>query len=385
MSQSSDKPPLIAHIIFSLGVGGLENGLVNLINQMPPTKFRHCIICLKNATDFKNRLMREDVEVYELNKREGHDIGSFFTMYKLLKRLQPDIVHSRNLAAIEYQLPAFLAGIKYRIHGEHGWDVFDPDGNNKKYQKLRALMSLIIHRFVPLSRHLQDYLLQKVGIDKGKTFRICNGVDTNKFFPGDISSISDCPFNFDDAHVYFGTVGRMHGVKDQMNLVKAFVQVLQQTPHLKDSIRLVIIGDGPLHQQAIDYLTENSAENLAWLPGKRDDIADIMRCLDVFVLPSKSEGISNTILEALASGLPVIATKVGGNPELVEDGHCGQLVEKENSQQMADAIESYALNKALRIQQGENACQRVLDEFSIDVMVKNYLRLYQASPTQQIL
>ncbi len=381
MTQSSHSRPLIAHVIFSLGVGGLENGLVNLINHMPQAEFRHCIICLKNATDFKQRIKRDDVEIFELNKNEGHDISSFFKMYKLLKKIRPDIVHTRNLAAIEYQIPVFLAGVKSRIHGEHGWDVFDPDGSNKKYQKLRYLMGFLIHRFVPLSKHLHEYLLTKVGISDSKIVRICNGVDTHKFsFSNQTEVITDAPFEFNDQHVYFGTVGRMHGVKDQMNLVKAFVEAIQLDPALKEKICLVVIGDGPLREVAIEYLKAKDCYDISWLPGKRNDIPQIMRCLDAFVLPSKSEGISNTILEAMSSGLPVIATRVGGNPELVADGESGVLVEKENYHQLAGAIVTYAHNDQLRKEHGMNALQRVKDRFSIDVMVKNYLNLYQSLP-----
>nr|WP_305908402.1 glycosyltransferase [Methylomarinum sp. Ch1-1]MDP4521231.1 glycosyltransferase [Methylomarinum sp. Ch1-1] len=260
MTAKNDARPLIAHIIYSLGVGGLENGVVNLINRMPEDQYRHAIICIKHSTDFSNRLQRADVEIYELNKKEGHDWRSFITMYRLLRRLQPAIVHTRNLATIEYQLPAFLAGVKCRIHGEHGWDVFDPDGANKKYQLLRRLLGLLIQRFIPLSEHLQAYLESKVGIDPNKIFRICNGVDTEKFYPVEHKSpLKDCPFAFKDSYLYIGTVGRMHGVKDQMTLVKAFVELLETQPELTQTVRLVIIGDGPLREQAIRMLTEKNS------------------------------------------------------------------------------------------------------------------------------
>src|SRR5512139_3795664 len=102
--------PLIVHIIYRLGVGGLENGLVNLINKMPQEAYRHAIVSLKDSTDFQQRLMRNDVLFYQINKKEGQDWASFVTLYKLLKQLKPAIVHTRNLATVEYQIPAFLAG-----------------------------------------------------------------------------------------------------------------------------------------------------------------------------------------------------------------------------------------------------------------------------------
>ncbi len=374
---SKQKPPLIAHVIFSLGVGGLENGVVNLINRMPEEKYRHVIICVQNSTDFSKRISKPDVDIFELHKQSGHDWKSFIKMYRLLKQIKPDIIHTRNLATIEYQLPAVLAGIKHRVHGEHGWDVFDPEGNNKKYQLLRRVLGVMIQRFIALSQHLEHYLLKKVGIPAKKITRICNGVDTKKFYPAlQKQALSQCPFPYDQNLVFIGTVGRMHGVKDQMTLVKAFVQMLVERPDLKATARLLVIGDGPIRQQALDYLKNQGLLDFAWLPGKRDDVAEIMRYLDIFVLPSKAEGISNTILEAMATALPIIATRVGGNPELVEDGENGMLVEKESPEEMAQCLIDYLDYPQKRETHGQQSLQRVNVWFSLDKMVEQYLAVY---------
>lgn len=380
-------PPLIAHIIYSLGVGGLENGLVNLINRMPPDQYRHAIICLKNSTDFSSRLHRKDVSIYELNKKEGQDWASFVSLYRLLRKIKPDIVHTRNLAAIEYQIPALLAGVRLRVHGEHGWDTFDPQGENKKYQWLRRFMSLLIHRFIPLSQHLQNYLLEKVKIPEQKISRICNGVDTDRFKPrSDVrQALQDCPFTANDDQILIGTVGRMHGVKDQLTLVRAFIELLEQYPELTDFVRLVIIGEGPLRAKALQLLAENKLDCYAWLPGQRDDIAEIMHFLDIFVLPSQAEGISNTILEAMASGLPVIATNVGGNQELVVHGQTGFLVEKQNPPQMRGYLFEYVKDKSKRQLHGKNGRQRVLTEFSMDEMVTRYRAVYDSWINPEII
>src|ERR1035437_2718619 len=164
MDTDTTQPPLIVHIIYRLGIGGLENGLINLINQLPADTYRHAIVSLKDSTDFRKRLTRSDVDIYQLNKKEGQDWGSFLRLYKLLKQIKPTIVHTRNLATIEYQVPAWLAGVKHRVHGEHGWDVFDPDGSNIKYQWVRRLLNPLIQRFIPLSKHLESYLTEKIKV-----------------------------------------------------------------------------------------------------------------------------------------------------------------------------------------------------------------------------
>ena len=377
MNVVSEQPLLIVHIIYRLGVGGLENGLVNLINRIPADQYRHAIVCLTDSTDFSKRIQRDNVAVYEIHKRPGHDVQSFVKVYKLLKQLKPDIVHTRNLAAIEYQLCAFLAGVPFRIQGEHGWDVFDPDGSVAKYRWLRLILSFLIHRFIPLSKQLQDYLQFKVGIPEGKITRICNGVDTKLFYPpqGQRKSPVDCPLDLNDKLV-IGTVGRMHGVKDQLTLVKAYIFACQQSATFTDKARLMLIGDGPLLEVATKLLEESALLSKAWLPGERKDIALIMRSFDVFVLPSKAEGISNTILEAMATGLPIIATRVGGNPELVVDEGTGLLVEKENVTEMAAAMQDLVADDGKRKQFASAALQRAQQEFSIDSMVARYLAVY---------
>lgn len=375
--MSTPLPPLIVHIIYRLGIGGLENGLVNIINNLPEDSYRHAIICLADSTDFSQRIKRQDVIVHQLHKRPGQDWASFFSVYRLLKQWQPAIVHTRNLAAIEYQICALLAGVPYRVHGEHGWDVFDPDGSNIKYQWLRRILGSIIHRFIPLSQHLQDYLLTRVGIPATKITRICNGVDTKTFYPRLENRLvpEACLLDLDQKLV-IGTVGRMHGVKDQLTLVRAFINACENSSEFARVARLFLIGDGSLRAEALELLNDAKLADKVWLPGERNDIPEILRSLDIFVLPSKAEGISNTILEAMASGLPVIATRVGGNPELVLDGQTGCLVEKEDVEGLSFAMQDLVADKQKRRQLGEASLQRIQAEFSIDSMVDRYRRVY---------
>ncbi|WP_022948483.1 TIGR03088 family PEP-CTERM/XrtA system glycosyltransferase [Methylohalobius crimeensis] len=370
-------PPLIVHVIHRLGVGGLENGLVNLINHLPEEKYRHAIVCLTESDAFKQRIRRE-VEIYELHKRTGQDMGLYDKIFKLFKQLRPAIVHTRNLATLECQLPAWLAGVPIRIHGEHGWDVFDPDGTNVKYRWLRRAFRPLIHAYIPLSRQLEDYLVTRVKVTPRKITRICNGVDTVKFHPPKAGreAIPGCPFS-DPNSVRIGTVGRMHGVKDQTTLVKAFIRLLENhRPELKAKARLIAVGDGPLRQECIDLLEQAGMQKSAWLPGERGDIPAILRGLDFFVLPSRAEGISNTILEAMATGLPVIATEAGGNPELVRHEVSGTLVPVADPDAMAAVLVRYVESETLRSQCGEAGLQRVQADFSLAAMVVQYQRIY---------
>ena len=211
------------------------------------------------------------------------------------------------------------------------------------YKRQRRIYRPFVTYYIALSRDLEDYLTSRVGITQNKVLHIYNGVDTQRFQPAGMRQpIPGCPFS-DTSHWLVGTVGRMQTVKDQTTLARAFIRTLEIAPELKDRLRLVMIGDGPLKAQSQSLLEQAGYEELAWLPGERNDVPEILRGLNCFVLPSLAEGISNTILEAMASGLPVIATDVGGNGELIKAGKSGELVPVGDVEAMASRIVGLSL------------------------------------------
>ena len=372
-----DMRPLIMHIVYRFDIGGLENGVVNLINQLPVGKFRHLVVALTEVSDFRLRIRREDVEFVALNKAPGQGFWLYPRLYRLFKQRQPAIVHSRNLAALEAQLPAWAAGVPVRIHGEHGREGADLS-DSRRYQWLRRGYGLFVHRFVALSGELARYLHLQVGIASAKIEQVCNGVDTQIFHPAkQRQMIADCPFGAPE-HLLVGTVGRLQAVKNQVDLARAFVLALRQHPELTTSLRLVLVGEGALLPELQEILRSAGVEALAWLPGERGDIAEVMRGLDMFVLPSLGEGIANTILEAMACGLAVVATDVGGNPELVQHGVNGLLVPAADPQALAEAIVKLADDADLRRAMGQAGRQMAEQRFSLETMVARYQRLYSS-------
>jgi sugar transferase (PEP-CTERM/EpsH1 system associated) len=369
--------PLIAHVIFRLDVGGLENGLVNLINRIPPQRFRHAIVSLTDYSAFRQRIQRPDVPVFALNKPPGNSPVIHFKLWRLLKQLRPDIVHTRNLAALEAALPAALAGVPVRIHGEHGRDVDDLDGNNTKRQIVRRIFKPFVHRYITVSRDLGTYLQQKVGVPAARIAQIYNGVDSERFHPaGERREEVPCAGFAGPENFVIGTVGRMQDVKDQLTLARAFVRLMQGYPGAEQRLRLVMIGGGPLQEKVRVLLANAGFEQCAWLPGERNDVARIMRSFDLFVLPSLAEGISNTILEAMASGLPVLATAVGGNPELIEPGVTGTLVPRNDAESMARAMRAYVESAELCKRHGSEARREVERRFGMEAMVNAYMAVY---------
>jgi sugar transferase (PEP-CTERM/EpsH1 system associated) len=375
--MNENRIPLVAHVMYRFNVGGLENGVVNLINHMPEDAYRHVVVSLTDVTDFRNRIRRKDVEFISLNKPPGHALKIYPRLFRLFRSLRPAIVHSRNLAALEVSAPAWAAQVPVRIHGEHGRDVEDLDGSSVKYQWARRLYRPFVTHYVALSRDLEQYLVRRVGVPSSRVAQLYNGVDVARFCPPTHTRapVPGCPFGSVD-HFLVGTVGRMQPVKDQTNLARAFVDALRAAPALRARLRLVMVGDGPLRDKAQAILGAAGMAELAWLPGERDDIPDILRGLDCFVLPSLAEGISNTILEAMACGLPVVATDVGGNRELLEPGVTGELVPAANPAALAEAILGYAADP-LRARQAGRAGRELVERcFSMDSMTRAYRNLY---------
>lgn len=364
------------HVVYRFDVGGLENGVVNLIDRMPA--WRHAVMALTEVTTFAGRVQRGDVEFIALGKGPGHAYALYPAIWRTIRRLKPAVVHSRNLAALEAQLPAWAARVPLRVHGEHGRDVDDLDGRSAKHRWLRRLYRPFVSRYVALSRDLADYLVAQVGIPAARVVQICNGVDSDRFRPafGGRPAIAGCPFVGDDLWLV-GTVGRMQTVKNQTLLTRAFLRMLQLDPALRARARLVLVGDGPLREPCLALLREGSAETLGWVPGAREDVAEVMRGLDCFVLPSLAEGVSNTILEAMATGLPVVATAVGGNPELVEAGHTGELVPVGDVEAMAQCMLKLARDPATAAAYGRAARAAVERRFSLQAMVAAYQGVYE--------
>ncbi|MDO9227725.1 MAG: TIGR03088 family PEP-CTERM/XrtA system glycosyltransferase [Pseudomonadota bacterium] len=381
MSRSRGQPPLIAHVVHHFGTGGMENGMVNLFNHMPEQAYRHVVICLAGHGEFRRRIKRRDIEFFDLGRRPGHDLRWHVRLFHLLRRLRPDILHTRNLSTLEAQFVAALAGVPGRIHGEHGRDVFDLEGRNWKYNLLRRAARHFIHRYIAVSRDLAGWLGATVGVAPGRISQIYNGVDRERFHPRQ-GARPDCgrPEFFSGAEYVIGSLGRMAEVKDYPGLVEAFIRLCRVSPRAA-SLRLILVGDGPARARCQERLDAAGLGNQAWLPGDRADTAEWLRAFDVFVLNSLGEGISNTILEAMATALPVIATRVGGNPELVRPEETGLLIAPGEPATLAVALGQYVDDAARGLKEGQAARARIEMEFDWARATSAYLAAYAALPS----
>lgn len=377
--SATQTSPLIAHVIFRLGVGGLENGLVNLINHMPGDRYRHAIVCLTRALDFRQRIVRPDVAIHELDKQDGQDPGIHLKLWRLFRSLAPAILHTRNLGALDSAFAARAAGVRRHVHGLHGWDVTDLHGTSRRYALLRRLCDPLVNRYIAVSRDLERWLTEDLNVRSAKVTQIYNGVDTERFRPARAGenrrAVLPPGFAADDSFVV-GWIGRMDAVKNPLALIEAAGHLARSDAQARQRLRLVMVGPGPLTASAAERLRAARLDTQCWMPGSRDDVPEVLRALDLFVLPSLNEGISNTILEAMASAVPVVATAVGGNGELVVDGESGTLVPVDDAGALAAAVAGYLHDQERLQHHGAAARVRIVREFSLASMVARYLETY---------
>ncbi|EER61906.1 sugar transferase, PEP-CTERM/EpsH1 system associated [Acidovorax delafieldii 2AN] len=374
----------IVHVVYRFGVGGLENVVVQLINCLPADQFEHVVLSLTSVSDFRNRVMQPDVQFIELHKPPGHAIPLYPRIFRLLREVRPDVLHTCNLAALEIAPLAWLARVPLRVHAEHGWDAHDPKGESRRYQQVRKLYKPFVSHYVAVSEEINTYLSRVIGVPVHERSLIANGVDTDHFSPasGSRVAVQGCPFDL-EKHWLVGTVGRLQTVKNQPLLARAFVSLLRSHPEAMDRMRLVVVGEGPLRAEIEDILSRAGVRQLAWLAGSRDDVAEILRSLRCFVLPSQAEGTSCTLQEAMASGLPVVATAVGGTSDLVEPNVTGKLVPPDDEAAMADAIWSLFGSAEKAAIFGRMARDRAVKRFRLDDMVARYGQLFSGESVSQ--
>lgn len=372
-----NEKPLIAHVLYSLGTGGLERFAVTLINNTAES-YRHAIVCLTESGPMYREIADPSVPCLALHKKPGKDWGLYPKFWRTLRRLKPDLVHSYNIGTLDLAPVAKLAGVRCVVHAERGRDIADPNGERRKYRRLRRWVSPFVTRYLPVSRDLESWLVDSVGIDRLKVVYIPNGIDVRKFTAssgraGERSLLRDFA---PPGTLLIINVGRLDAVKDQEGLIDAFHVLCQRDPQTAVRLRLAIIGEGEeyvrLQQQIVDFGLSSQVR----LFGNRDDVPALLGEADVFVLSSVAEGMPGAVLEAMASGLPVVATRVGGTVELVADGETGVLVAPSDHHALALALGQYVDDQGLRLRHGQAGRARIERRFSLTSMLATYSSIY---------
>lgn len=372
----SDKP-LIAHVLFRLDTGGMEQIALSVINRTGD-RYRHAVICLAGFAAMRRQIEDTAVPCLSLDKKPGKDWGCYLRLWRALRALKPDLVQTYNIGALDAAPVARLAGVRRVLHAEHGRDAADPYGQSRKYRLLRRRLQPFIARYLTVSLDLQDWLVNDVGLAPAKIVYIPNGVDIARFsaVSGQRRERSLLRVVAPPGTLLIGTVGRLDAVKDQAGLISAFKILCDSNPESGAHLRLAIIGEGGQRANLEQQIAQLNLASQVYLLGNRDDVPALLAECDLFALSSLAEGMPLTVLEAMASGLPVVSTNVGGVCEVVSDGVAGTLVAPGDSAALAGALRRYVEDQALRVQHGRAGRTRVETQFSLAAMLSAYIALY---------
>jgi len=369
----------VMQLVLSLDIGGLEMLVVDLVKNLDRQKFEPIVCCLHTGS-LADRITSDGIKLIHIEKKHNIDYGLILKLVKVLKQEYIDIIHSHNKAVHFYAvLAAKIAGIPI-IHTKHGRNLPKGDINNidnsvktKLYRRISYLMTDLT---VAVSYDAKRFALQTDGMPEEKIITIHNGIDTvkyNKTLSKDQIKEMKQFMGIAEHNLIIGNVARLSREKDHNTLLAAFAIVSNELRNVK----LIIVGDGPLSEELqAKSIALNISSNVLFL-GMRNDIPELLKLFDIAVLSSITEGIPLTLLEAMAAGLPIVATNVGGNPEVVEDQITGLLVPAKNPSALAEAMIHLLKNENKRIEMGEAGRKRVQKYFNLDLMVKQYEAIYE--------
>jgi sugar transferase (PEP-CTERM/EpsH1 system associated) len=354
------------HVLYRLQEGGTEYGVIKLVNGLDPGLITSSICSTTAATGVKS-LLRGGVRLYECSRRDGNDPKLVWDLFTLFRRERPDIVHTHAWGTLcEGLIAARLARVPAVVHGEHGTLQLKPS----QVRAQRFAWSRV-DRLLSVSSRLAETMSRTTGFS-GESIRVIrNGVDLSRFTSADRTEARKL-WNLAPGTIAIGTAGRLVPVKDQALLLQALAALAREGAQFT----AIIAGEGPLRGQLESQASSLGIADRVKFVGHRPDVERVYAALDLFVLSSVSEGLSNTILEAMASGRPVVATRVGGADELIEEGVTGITVPPSRAEDLAAAIGGFLRDPSLLVSMGARARERALTRFALDRMVAEYTAVY---------
>ena len=368
------KPVNIIHLVLNLDVGGLEWVVLSLLKGLDKKRFNPSVACLLNGGRLVKELKGLGSEVEILDKPDKLDFSASFKLAKILRKRKIALIHTHNTGAYIYGvIAAKLAGVSAIVHTEHGRNF--PD--KKRLMCAEKLLSIFAHRIVVVSEALKDDLIRFEKISSDKIKVIPNGVNLDLFKPLPSETIQKKRFELGlkkDDYV-IGNIGRLALVKDQANLMQAFSLICDKIPQAK----LIIVGDGPLKSNLKLKVENLKLKDKVKLLGERKDIPELLNVFDLFVLPSKNEGISLSLLEAMATSKPIIATAVGGNKEIIDNDQNGCLVSANSPQELAREIIYLHDNPQKAKTMANLAYAKVCNRYSSIKMADEYQKIYETA------
>lgn len=350
----------IIYIITSLNFGGAEKLLLDLVKNLSKERYEVGVATVVANGPLVSEFKKEGVAVKIFEKRSKIGIGVIWQIYKYLKQERPRIVHTHLFGGDTWgRVAAILAHVPIIISTEHNTNL--DEGNLKRLVK--KFLSFFTKKIIAVSQAVKNYSVAVDHINEKKMIVISNGIDINKFAAIPEKKYSSPPV--------IGIVGRLEKQKGHEFLFKA-LNLIKDIPWM-----LWIVGEGSLKTRLKKLVKDlNLQERIIFL-GTKSNIVEILSQIDIFVLPSLWEGLGLAVLEAAAAGKPIVASRVGGIPEIIEEKKNGLLVRPKDVQDLSRALRWMLTHEDEAAKMGQRARKIVKEKFDIKEMVEAYEKLYE--------
>ncbi|TYK65762.1 glycosyltransferase [Colwellia echini] len=368
-----NKKIKILHITFDMALGGTEQVIRQLVENMPSDKIEHHIFCLDGEVkELGQRLISKGFVIHSYQRKKGFDFSLVWLLRRLINKEGYDVLHCHQYTPFVYGVMASVFKRSKVIFTEHG--RFYPEVVKPKRKLINPVLSLFTNKITAISKATAKAIVDFEYMPERKVQVIYNGLklDVDQLHKthstGDLRDFLKVP----QAAFLFGTIARLDPIKNHIMLIKAFETLCQKHKDLY----LVIIGDGPMMIDLRMLVSELNMERNIVLTGFIVEPQKYLLAMDVFLLPSFSEGTSMTLLEAMACGIPPVVTRVGGNPEIVENDVSGLIVENDDQIALESAMLKLFNNKDKRVKLSAAAMARFNSTFKENYMVNNYMKIY---------
>lgn len=366
-------------VVGSLAVAGAERLVLNLLLHHDRSRYHPICVCLQDpkGSYYEERLRAAGIEVHFLGKGSKASWSAFRKLDALFRQYRPAIVHTHLIALSYAYFPMMRYRTPVRVHTVHNLAHKEIGVRVARFVRLLAFRYRI-GGVVPvaIAEEVRKTIQQVYGYPDPPL--IPNGISTDEYAPDPVGRACWRAENvIEPDAIVITVVGRLTEQKNHALLLRAFARL-----HSIQPLRLLVVGDGELRQQLEQQAAESGISAKVRFLGLRADVPAILNASDIFVLPSRWEGNPLSVQEAMASGLPVVATTVGGVPELVENGVSGLLVPSEDEAALANALQTLIDHPHLRQQMGEAALIRARQRFDIRITVQQYEQLYETLLTR---
>lgn len=362
----------ISHFVENLNRGGLERAVIDLIRAQLALGHRCQVICLFERGSLAGELEDLGVPVHACAKRRGLDLKSLVRARRRIKAHATEILHTHNATAHYHAvLAAFGLPIRRTINTRHGMGALDSASRRERlYRYSLILTGAVVTVCEAARRELQRQQL----VPAAKLVAIPNGIRVERFQVADAGARARlaAALALPPGTRVVGTVGRLAPAKHHASLIAAFADVAGRI----QDCALAIVGDGELRGALEEQVRRLSLQHRVFLLGDRDDVGDLLRGFDLFAMSSVTEGYSIALLEACAAGLPIVATDVGGNAEIVHDGINGKLVPAGSIDSLSQALREILEDRAGSAEMGRRGRAWALEQGSVSTMAARYDALY---------